>query len=39
MAEGIGGVGRRGWQYWLEQDGVSGLQMPPDVIPREGSPT
>lgn len=34
MAEGIAGIGRRGWQYAV----VGGTTLlPPDFIPREGS--
>lgn len=34
MADGIGGVCRRGWQYWIE----GGLTLiPPGLVPGEGS--
>jgi hypothetical protein len=38
MGDGIGGVCRRGWQYWLEQDGCTGLQMPANRVPKDGGP-
>lgn len=38
MADGLGGVCRRGWQYWVEGADAAGMQMPPDVVPRDGEP-
>jgi hypothetical protein len=38
MAEGVGGVSCRGWQYWLEADDGLPVPFPPAEVAARASP-